>query len=145
MLQNVDVAALEDRVAAFVRAFGLHRPDLTPCGEPVAVSQAHALAEMASSGPLAQWELAAALGLSKSTVSRLVGQLEERGWVVRDRASEGDARVVALQLTPAGGAMADRIAGARRERMARLLARLPEDEREGVLHALNVLVEAARD
>jgi DNA-binding MarR family transcriptional regulator len=145
MLQNVDVAALEDRVAAFVRAFGLHRPDLTPCGEPVAVSQAHALAEMASSGPLAQWELAAALGLSKSTVSRLVGQLEERGWVVRDRASEGDARVVALQLTPAGCAMADRIAGARRERMARLLARLPEDEREGVLHTLNVLVEAARD
>ena len=89
MQPDLDVVALEDRVAAFVRAFGLHRPDLTPCGEPVAVSQAHALGEMASTGPLAQWELAAALGLSKSTVSRLVGQLEERGWVVRDRSSEG--------------------------------------------------------
>lgn len=142
---GTDVGMLQDRVVAFVRAFGLHRPDVTPCGEPIAVSQAHALAELAAAGPLAQWELAAGLGLSKSTVSRLVGQLEALGWVERARDSGRDARVVHLRLTPEGQRMSAQVARARHERMARLLARLPEPDRPAVLHALNVLVEAARD
>ncbi|MBD0355905.1 MAG: hypothetical protein ICV57_01860 [Rubrobacter sp.] len=29
-----------------VRAFGLHKPDETPCGQPVAVAGAHALMEL---------------------------------------------------------------------------------------------------
>ncbi len=141
----MDVGLLEDRVMAFVRAFGLHRPDLTPCGEPVTVSQAHALAELASRGPVPQWELAEALGLSKSTVSRLVGQLEERGWVERGPRKAHAGRMVDLHLTAAGQAMSARVGEARRERMERLLAKLPETERPAVLHALSALVEAAHD
>src|SRR3954447_5418081 len=142
---ELDARELQDRVVAFVRAFGLHRPENTPCGEPVAVSQAHALTELAAGGPLAQWELATALGLSKSTVSRLVGQLEERGWLERGRDNEGDGRVVKLHLTPAGLATAARIADARRARMDRLLANLPEADRPAVMHALKILTEAAGD
>ncbi len=136
---------LQEQVSAFVRAFGLHRPDLTPCGEPVTVSQAHALAELAVKGSCPQSELALALRLSKSTVSRLVDQLQESGWVERKRNASGDKRTVELRLTSNGRRVATRIGSARHDRMARLLARIPETERAVVLRSLSVLVEAARD
>lgn len=71
---------LEERLIAFVRAFGLHQPDRTPCGEPISVSQAHALTEL-SVHDLNQAELARRLRLDRSVVSRLADALEERGWL----------------------------------------------------------------
>ncbi len=38
--------ALQEQITAFIRAFGLHRPEQTPCGEPVSVAEAHALMEL---------------------------------------------------------------------------------------------------
>jgi DNA-binding MarR family transcriptional regulator len=67
---------LQEQLVALIRAFGLHRPDQTPCGQPVAVAEAHALMELAQGAPLSQNDLAARLQLEKSTVSRLVGILE---------------------------------------------------------------------
>jgi len=37
---------LQERMIGLIRAFGLHRPDETPCGQPVAVAEAHALLEL---------------------------------------------------------------------------------------------------
>ncbi|MFN3433100.1 MAG: MarR family winged helix-turn-helix transcriptional regulator [Sphingomonas sp.] len=45
------------------------------------------------------------LGHDKGATTRLVDQLEERGWVVRHRGEE-DRRQVRLALTPAGSAIA---------------------------------------
>lgn len=133
---------LQARVVAFVRAFGLHKPDETPCGAPVPVSEAHALAVLTEHGALAQTDLARHLGLTKSTVSRLVDQLEKRGWV-RRRPGE-DARRRLVELTDQGTTVAADIAGRRSARLARLLDRIPEPERPAVLAALDALVEAAR-
>jgi DNA-binding MarR family transcriptional regulator len=91
-----------------------------------------------------QGELARRLALTKSTVSRLVDQLVEKGWAER-RARPTDGRARAVVLTSAGAAVAVDIGGRRAERMARLVARIPEGERAGVLAALDTLVEAARD
>jgi len=135
---------LQRRMVAFVRAFGLHRPDETPCGAPVPVSEAHALAVLAEHGPLAQRGLSEALGLTKSTVSRLVDQLERRGWV-RRTTGDGDARQRLVDLTTEGTKAAAAIAARRAERMARLLDRIPEADRAMVLAALDTLVEATRD
>jgi DNA-binding MarR family transcriptional regulator len=134
---------LQGRIVEFVRAFGLHRPDETPCGAPVPVSEAHALAVLADRGPLAQQELGAFLGLTKSTVSRLTDQLEQRGWAVR-RPSDGDGRRRLVELTSGGEKVAGDIARRRSERMARLLDRIPAADRAAVLAALDALVEAAR-
>lgn len=133
--------ALEEQMIAFIRAFGLHRPGETPCGKPVSVSEAHALMELARAAPLSQAELAARLRLEKSTVSRLVGQLAGNGWVARER-DPGDGRAVRLRLSERGRKAASELAVARRERFARLLEQIPEDEREPVQRALAVLVEA---
>jgi len=134
---------LEEAVMAFVRAFGLHRPDETPCGAPVPPSEAHALTVLAAGEPVTQTVLAARLALRKSTVSRLVDQLAARGWVER-RASPDDARCRLVALTPAGRDAAAAVARARRERMARLLDRIPAGERAAVVEALATLTEAAR-
>src|SRR4029450_7859839 len=90
---------LQEAVMAFVRAFGLHRPDETPCRTPVPPSEAHALTVLAAGEPLTQTALAARLALRKSTVSRLVDQLAARGWVERP-ASPDDARCRLGALTP---------------------------------------------
>lgn len=133
----------EQRMVAFVRAFGLHQPERTPCGEPIGVSQAHAITELAAQ-PLTQAELARRLQLDRSVVSRLADALIERGWMQRERHPH-DQRAVQLVLTAAGERAAARIAGARRERMASLLDAVPADKRDSVLHALDVLTRGLND
>jgi DNA-binding MarR family transcriptional regulator len=140
---DAEAGELQQRIAEFVRAFGLHRPDETPCGAPVPVSEAHALAVLAERGPLAQSGLGGHLGLTKSTVSRLVDQLERRGWVTR-RTGDGDARQRLVALTAEGEKVAADIARRRAERMARLLDHVPPAERAALLPALDALIEAAR-
>jgi DNA-binding MarR family transcriptional regulator len=139
-----DVLALQSQIAAFVRAFDLHHPDRTPCGQPVPVSEAHALGELHRDGPLTQQTLAARLRLEKSTVSRLVGQLTSRAWVRRVE-RDGDARLVWLELTDAGRRAAEDLAAARATRFAELLDNIPAGKRAAVIEALETLVRAARE
>jgi DNA-binding MarR family transcriptional regulator len=139
--EAADVVAAQEALMRFVRGFGLHQPDRTPCGQPLPVSEAHALTEIAREGRLRQVELARRLRLEKSTVSRLVTNLVNRGWVVR-QAADDDGRGVLLELTGAGAAAAARLAEARQRRLTALLDRVPEDERAAVVRALRTLAEA---
>ncbi len=145
-LTTIDTTALtlQEQMIALIRAFGLHRPDQTPCGEPVSVAEAHALMELARDAPLGQNDLAARLHLVKSTVSRCVGLLEARGWVVRRRDAQ-DGRAVAVWLTEEGHQAAAQLAAARQAKFARVLEHIPPNEREQVLLALTTLVEAIRE
>jgi DNA-binding MarR family transcriptional regulator len=137
-----EALVLQGRIAAFVRAFGLHQPDRTPCGILVPVSEAHAVGELDRDGPLSQSELAGRLRLEKSSVSRLVAQLIGRDWVRRIK-HDGDARVVRLELTPAGSRVAGELAVARAARFADLLRNIPAERRAAVLDAIATLVDAA--
>ena len=134
---------LQEQLIALIRAFGLHRPDQTPCGEPVAVAEAHALMELAHGVPLSQNDLAARLHLEKSTVSRLVGILETRGWITRGRSAQ-DGRARELRLTDIGRQIAADLAEARRTKFAAVFDAIPEAERAAVLESLQILVEAMR-
>jgi DNA-binding MarR family transcriptional regulator len=129
-------------MVAFVRAFWAAPAGRDPCGAPVPVSQAHAVTVLAERGALTQTELAHRLRLTKSTVSRLVDQLETRGWVRRD-AGAGDAPTRLVTVTAEGAKAGPEIGGLRRERLSRLLDRLPADERPAVLAALDALIPAA--
>jgi DNA-binding MarR family transcriptional regulator len=133
---------LQGRIAALVRAFGLHQPDRTPCGTPIPVSEAHAIGELDRDGPLTQSELGRRLRLEKSTVSRLVTQLSGRGWVRRAE-HDGDARLVWLELTADGSRAAGELAVARAARFTELLRNIPPEQRPAVLQALTTLVDAA--
>ncbi len=139
-----DALALQERMMALVRAFGLHQPDRTPCGQPVPVSEAYALAALAGDSPLSQQELGSQLRLEKSTVSRLVRQLEAHGWIARG-GDDRDGRVVRLSLTAQGRQAAEDLAEARSAKFARVVATIPEDQRAVVLSSLSILVEAMHE
>ena len=56
-----------------------------PAFPAVSASEARALIELLAARGIAQGQLAALLGLEKSTVSRLAAGLERKGWVRRGR------------------------------------------------------------
>ncbi|MEJ3748080.1 MarR family winged helix-turn-helix transcriptional regulator [Actinomycetes bacterium KLBMP 9797] len=141
-MRGGETDAAQEALMRFVRNFGLHQPDRTPCGQSLPVSEAHAMVEIAREGQLRQVELARRLRLEKSTVSRLVGNLVGRGWVHR-QAADGDGRGVLLVLTETGLTAAARQADARRDRLTALLDRIPDDQRAAVVRALQTLAEAA--
>jgi DNA-binding MarR family transcriptional regulator len=105
----------------------------------VSGSEARALIELVSARGIAQGDLAALLGLEKSTVSRLAAGLERKGWIRRGRDAVNQ-RYVRLYLTPEGGAVAARVLGAWHSRQARILAALSADERAGLSAGLRGLV-----
>jgi DNA-binding MarR family transcriptional regulator len=103
-----------------------------PAGAPaVSASEARALTELLAAHGIAQGQLAALLGLEKSTVSRLAAGLESKGWIRRGR-DEQNHRYVRLYLTPQGRAVADRLWQAWQSRQERILAGLTAEERAGL-------------
>jgi DNA-binding MarR family transcriptional regulator len=141
MSEMDEAAAAQEALQRFVRNFGLHQPDRTPCGQPLPVSEAYAVAELHRAGRMRQVELGRRLRLEKSTVSRLVTNLVNRGWV-RRHAADNDGRGVELELTDAGSTAATRLADARQAKFAALLDRVPNDQRAALLAALQLLAEA---
>jgi DNA-binding MarR family transcriptional regulator len=108
------------------------KPGTGTAGVPaVTASEARALTELLAAHGIAQGQLAALLGLEKSTVSRLAAGLEGKGWIRRGR-DERNHRYVRLYLTPQGRAVADRLWQAWQSRQERILAGLTAEERAGL-------------
>jgi len=106
-------------------------PAMPPGSPAVSASEARALTELLAAHGIAQGQLAALLGLEKSTVSRLAAGLESKGWIRRGR-DEQNHRYVRLYLTPQGRAVADRLWQAWQSRQERILAGLTAQERAGL-------------
>lgn len=139
---DVDVGELCDALFGFVRAFGLHRSDETPCGIPMSMSEAQALTSLLE-GPATPSELADRLALARSTVSRLLERLETEGWV-RRRRDPDDGRSSQVVLSASGQRTAARVLRARHARLAVLMANIDGSDRADVVRALRLLAEAAR-
>jgi DNA-binding MarR family transcriptional regulator len=140
---EADSSNLQANFVALVRSLGLLRPDTTPCGEPMSISEAHAIGELRDCGSLTQRELAQRLRLQKSTVSRLIDELERRR-LVRRTSHPDDGRSVLIDLTSMGRRRAERLAEARQALFSRLLAEIAPAERRAVVRSLARLTEAAR-
>jgi len=128
-------------LARLIRVAGLLHPDEPLLGHPVTLSEGFALSELRAAAPLTQRDLADRLGLEKSTVSRLVAGLEERGMVTRRRNPE-NRRFYQLDLTEHGRAAADGLALSLRERHAQLLAAMTAPERDALATGLTGLLRA---
>ncbi len=89
--------------------------------------------------PLGRLHLA--LGVDKSTTTRLVKPLLERGLLVR-RASPGDGRAAWLGLTPQGRAALEAVWGCVRGFLGDVNQALPAGQRAQVLGAVGLFVSA---
>jgi DNA-binding MarR family transcriptional regulator len=107
----------------------------------VSGTEARALTELLAARGIAQGQLAALLGLEKSTVSRLAAGLERKGWIRRGR-DESNQRYIRLYLTPEGRALAGRVWRAWWSRQAQILADLTPEERAGLAVGLRGLARS---
>ena len=93
-------------------------------------------------GPLAMGRLAEALDVSVASATGIVARMTARG-VVERRHDADDRRVVLVHLTPRGTRVFQNLEQHHRQRLARLLDQLSEDEMTGFLLGLRAL-RAAR-
>src|SRR5439155_24544127 len=77
----------------------------------------------------------------RGTVSRLVVDLERRGWVERGDDPK-DGRVVLLRLSAEGHRAVEQMSAAQAEKFARIFAAVPPSQQRRVLGALELLVRA---
>ncbi|MGD0560893.1 MAG: MarR family transcriptional regulator [Streptosporangiaceae bacterium] len=110
----------------------------------VTLPQFRLLAVLADLGPAPSGQAATALGLDRSTITRLADRLVAAGYVTRG-SDPGHRGVVTLDLTPDGRDLTERAAAWRRHELARIMARLPGPDRAAVTDALGLLVAAAGD
>ena len=137
-----DVRRLRAALRVLERELALDLREQTgACG--VTTAQCHALLELHLLGPVTATELARAMGLDKSTLSRTVEGLEQAGLVERGPHLD-DARARRLTLTAAGRAQVKGIDRACDGGYRTLLRALPEAQRGPVLEAIELLGEAMR-
>jgi DNA-binding MarR family transcriptional regulator len=112
-------------------------------GTHASLSEVMALGELVDVEGMSQHELARLLGLEKSTVSRLVAGLVDRGWVSRER-NPNNRRLYRLQLTHDGQAAARRIGKELQAQHTQLLNGLTPAERQGLAIGLAGIARVLR-
>jgi DNA-binding MarR family transcriptional regulator len=107
----------------------------------VTMTQCVTLELLQQEGPKSVRELADALGLDTSTVTRVVDVLVRDELLSRTRDEERDRRRVYVSLTKAGERLAEQLEACADEYCQRILVRIPRGQREDVHHALRLLVD----
>lgn len=137
-MENMEKNSFDQLLMDVIREMGVLRPDQVLPGWSLSLSEIYALNILAERAPISQQELGAALLLEKSSVTRLVQQLEQRGWVLRER-DPGDNRLRLLRLTEEGARATEQIHQHMHERHADLFERLTSGEQAALLRGLAAL------
>jgi MarR family 2-MHQ and catechol resistance regulon transcriptional repressor len=136
-----DALALQHAVADLVRVYQFRDRDRICCHD-ISVTQCYALETLVEHGPMRLSALAERLFLDKSTTSRVVNTLVRKGYV-EQRADATDARAMLINATRQGQRLCARITADLVEQQKRLLEDLAPEIREGVVHVIRRLAQAA--
>jgi DNA-binding MarR family transcriptional regulator len=137
-MEDMEKTSLDQLLMDVFREMGAHRPEQLLPGWSISLSEIYALGILAERAPLSQQELGAALSLEKSSVTRLVQQLEQRGWVRRTRDAR-DNRMRLLRLSEEGVQIALTLQKHMSEAHAMLFERLTPREQAALLEGLIAL------
>ena len=139
----VDRDELVDAVLGASRALvAVAARSLADLAEDVTLAQYRALVELAARGAQRSADLASALGVDRSTATRMCDRLVRKGLVQRRRIS-ADRRGVRVSLTSAGRALVEEVTRRRRVEIAQILRRMSRTDRASALAALRVFAAAA--
>jgi DNA-binding MarR family transcriptional regulator len=100
------------------------------------------LAVLGQLGRARSVQVARALGLEASTVTRLADRMVAAGHVVRG-SEPGHRGVVTLELTASGQELIRQVATWREQELTRIMQKLPPKSRTQLTNVLHQLVEAA--
>jgi DNA-binding MarR family transcriptional regulator len=115
---------------------------LATVADDVTLPQYRALIELAVRGPQRAADLAAALGVDRSTTTRMCDRLVRKRLISR-RHSSADRRSVRIALSADGVALVEEVTRRRRAEIERIVQRIPADDRPLVVAALHAFTEAA--
>jgi DNA-binding MarR family transcriptional regulator len=132
-----DVAVLMDLSRALV---GLAVRSMAAVDGAVTLPQFRALVVLADRGPCSASELAAAVGLHGSTITRLCDRLLAADLITRQVRPE-NRRKIELAITPAGAALVRKVWKARERELAAALRRLSTAQRSSLREAAGPLAE----
>jgi DNA-binding MarR family transcriptional regulator len=137
---------LHDVLMDFVRVAGLLQPGQIVPGGSISISQAFALHELdtATDSTLSQQDLAERLRLEKSTVSRMVADLEAKGLLIRERDPD-NRRLYRLRITTKGRTVHARMGATFHEQFERLVDGLTSAEQNALLKGLPGLIRVIRE
>jgi DNA-binding MarR family transcriptional regulator len=134
---------LHQLVMDLIRVGGLLQPEQVMPGGQITMSQAFGLHELDTDQPLSQRELAERLNLEKSTVSRMVAEMERKGLLARER-DPANRRFYRLRLTEAGRTLHAGIATTMHQHFVRAVAAMSAAEQEALLIGLPALIRSMR-
>lgn len=115
---------------------------LATVAEDVTLAQYRVLVVLASRGPQRLADLADALGVDRSTATRMCDRLVRKRLVSRRRLSE-DRRGVRISLSAGGAELVAEVSRRRRDEIGRIVQRMPAAHRERVVKALHAFADAA--
>lgn len=117
---------------------------LADIDDTLTLPQLRALVVLSDREPLKLAALAGTLAVNPSTAMRMIDRLEAAGTVDR-QANPDNRREVVLRLTPAGRRLVDQVMEHRHAAIATLVARMPAEQRTGLIQALHALTGAANE
>ncbi|HZU80857.1 MAG TPA: MarR family transcriptional regulator [Acidimicrobiales bacterium] len=139
---GTDLAELTDAVLTASRVLvGVAARSLAAT-EDISIPQYRALVVLGGRGPQRPVDLAEALGIDPSTVTRLCDRLVDKRLISRRRQGT-DRREVRLQLTARGAQLLERVTTSRRVEIERILEAVPAGERRGLVRAFAIFSSAA--
>jgi DNA-binding MarR family transcriptional regulator len=139
---EADAWDLHEAMGELVRVYQF-RDRTRICYYDLSVTQCYAVGARGARGPMTLNGLAAELYLDKSTTSRVVDSLEDKGYV-RRAADPGDGRALRLDVTPKGQEIHSRIENDLVEEMKRLLDEFDPDVRQATTRLVARLARVAR-
>jgi len=139
--EDVRLAVL-DEFTSFGAAGQTHLMRHWPAGR-ISLVHLNVLFVLSSEAPLPMNRLAELLDVSQASATGIVDRMEQRGLVSRERDAD-DRRVIRVVLTPQGEGLIADTAIERREKFARLLDLLADDDAAALLQGMRAM-RIARD
>ncbi len=143
MARADDATELAEALLISSRALvGVAARSLAGVDAEVTLVQYRALVVLATKGPLHVGELAAVLGIHRSTATRLCDRLVDLK-LVRRSVDRGNRRETSITLLPRGQNIVDDVSAVRRREIREIVARIPADLRQPAIDAMNAFAQAA--
>jgi len=144
-LGSADVDAVTAAVLTASRLLvAVSARSLATVQEHVTLPQFRMLVVLDTDGEMKLVTLAERLAVNPSTAMRMVDRLTAAGLIVR-RTNPANRREIALCLTESGRHIVDHVTAHRRAEIAAIVARMPVDQRTGLITALGAFSDAGNE